>query len=178
VDDIDSVAISGGPGSFTGLRVGAGFAKGFIVDTSRKLYAVSSLETTAANLLSLPVPVCVMFDARKGEVYSGTYRWMAGVLEVLSEPVSARPEIVVENLESDTAFVGSGSRLYRDVIVDRLGEKAIFAPSPFNNPRAGLMGHLVFTDPDRYIIEEPGTFEPTYIRLPEAVVKWKKIERK
>lgn len=171
IDDVNSVIVSGGPGSFTGLRVGIGFAKGFICSTARQLFAVSSLETIAAGLTCFDRPICVMLDARKGEVYTATYRWNAGELQAVSEPASHPPEKVLENVLNETVFTGSGSIVYRDHIVNMLGEKALPAPVYSSFPRAGVMGQLVHKRPEHYLVKDPSTFEPMYIRPPEAVKK-------
>ena len=104
-DKVLSVVISRGPGSFTGLRVGAGFAKGFIFGSDRVLHAVSSLEVLAANIPFSGLPVCAMLDARKGEVYAAVYRWEGRVMQTVREPVSASPETISSVISLPSYFM-------------------------------------------------------------------------
>jgi len=176
MEDIRAIAVSGGPGSFTGLRVGVGFAKGFIQSTGRKLYAVSTLETIAAGFMFCNIPVCSLLDARKGEVYAAVYRWDNSKLDTLLAPVSLPPEEFLDTIDVDKVclFAGEGSVTYRELIADRLGDRARFAPGAAGVPRASVLGHRVCVTGDAYLVKDPASFEPSYIRSPEAVVKWKK----
>jgi tRNA threonylcarbamoyladenosine biosynthesis protein TsaB len=178
MEDISAVAISGGPGSFTGLRVGAGFAKGFIFGTDRKLYAVSTLETIAAGCVHCRLPICTFLDARKGEVYAAIHRWEGKQLVTDQEPVSVNPDEFLNTIKEEMVFVGDGVLVYRELIEGILGTEVQLAPSAFNVPRASVMGYLVSSREDSFLVEDPATYEPSYIRPPEAVVKWRGKEKK
>ncbi len=172
-DGVNAVAVSAGPGSFTGLRVGAGFAKGFLFGSDRKLYAVSVLTTIAAGLPWSHRPVCPFLDARKGEVYAAVYSWEGSGLVVRKQPQSSDPRIFLEGLEEPPVFAGEGSHTFRKLIEERFPGKACIAPPVYGVPRAGVMGTLAHTGGDRYLVEDPALFEPLYIRPPEAVAAWR-----
>jgi tRNA threonylcarbamoyladenosine biosynthesis protein TsaB len=177
VGEVDAVAVSRGPGSFTGLRVGVGFAKGFITGTTRKLYAVSALETVAAGVLFSELPICAMLDAKKGEVYAALYRAEKGRIVLREGPLARTPGELLEEIAEPVLFVGDGALAYRRLIEERFGKDARVAPPSFSLPRAGVMGELVCASPSGYLVTDPGTFEPHYMRPPEAVVKWTETER-
>ncbi|MFQ6103424.1 MAG: tRNA (adenosine(37)-N6)-threonylcarbamoyltransferase complex dimerization subunit type 1 TsaB [Candidatus Glassbacteria bacterium] len=176
VEEIDGVVVPAGPGSFTGLRVGVGFAKGFICGSGRQLYAVSSLKTIAAGLPFCELPICSLLDARKGEVYAQVFRWERGDLLTVSKPVSSPPDEILESIQEETIFAGSGCLVYRELLERELGGKAHMAPSTCSIPRAAVMGHLVSGCPEEYLVGDPQTFEPAYIRPPEAVVRWRRMK--
>jgi tRNA threonylcarbamoyladenosine biosynthesis protein TsaB len=173
VDDVGAVVVSAGPGSFTGLRVGAGFAKGFLFGSDRKLYAVSVLTTIAAGVPFSRRPICPFIDARKGEVYAALYSWEEEEIVVCRQPQSSDPRIFLEGLEEPPLFVGDGARTYRDLIEGRFPGEVFIAPSVYGVPRASVMGSVAASGGDRYLIEDQSSFEPHYIRPPEAIVTWR-----
>lgn len=174
---VRALVVSRGPGSFTGLRVGIGFAKGFITGTARKLYAVSTLETVAAGVFPSKLLICALLDARKGEVYAALYQREGERLVVREGPLASTPETFLEGLREPALFVGDGALAYRNLIEKRFGSSAHIAPRSFSLPRASIMGDLVSSSPGEYLVEDPVTFEPIYIRPPEAVVKWRATEK-
>ena len=74
---LQGLALSIGPGSFTGLRVGAATVKGLALALGLPVAAVPTLDALAANLPFADAPVCTLLDARKGEVYFCLYQWAA-----------------------------------------------------------------------------------------------------
>lgn len=177
VRDIGAVAVSRGPGSFTGLRVGVGFAKGFITGSLRRLYAVGTLETVAAGVIHSQLPICAMLDARKGEVYAALFSREAGKLVAREGPLSGAPEPFLASMAEPALFVGDGALAYRQLIERRFGESALVAAVSLSLPRASVMGGLVSSFPDSYLVSQPAAFEPSYVRPPEAVVKWREKEQ-
>jgi tRNA threonylcarbamoyladenosine biosynthesis protein TsaB len=171
--EVDAVVVSAGPGSFTGLRVGAGFAKGFLFGTDRKLYAVSVLTTIAAGIPFTPRPICPFLDARKGEVYAAVYAWEGSGLVERRQPRSSDPRTFLGELEEPPIFVGEGASAFRELIEERFPQEACIAAPVYGVPRAGVMGTLAVEGGDRYLVEDPALFEPLYIRPPEAVAAWR-----
>ncbi len=76
-EEIDAVAVSQGPGSFTGLRIGMAAAKGLAFAAGKPLVAVPTLDTLAAQMPALQEPVCALLDARKNQVYAALYNTTA-----------------------------------------------------------------------------------------------------
>jgi len=169
--DIDAFAVASGPGSFTGLRIGLSAAKGLCYATGKPLVMVPTLEAFARSFPFSRHPVCVMLDARRGEVYAAVFQWDGRFIKLLDE-VSAMPEDLFKDVDSPVVLAGEGAQVYRERLVAVLGERAMFAPfvtmvpSPANVAMLGLEKALQgeFTD--------VSAAEPFYIRKSEAEVKW------
>jgi tRNA threonylcarbamoyladenosine biosynthesis protein TsaB len=175
VSDIDVFAIAIGPGSFTGLRIGLSTVKGFSYATGKPIVSVPTLEAFAWNFPYCRHPVCTMLDARKKEVYSALFKWEDGGFIRLIDEVSIRIKRVLEDikLSSDkkVVFTGEGAILYKDKIIEVMGEKAIFAspekivPSPANVASIGIKKAI------KEEFSEPVSLVPFYIRRSEAELK-------
>ncbi|MDP2157827.1 MAG: tRNA (adenosine(37)-N6)-threonylcarbamoyltransferase complex dimerization subunit type 1 TsaB [Nitrospirota bacterium] len=171
LSDIDVFAVASGPGSFTGLRIGLSTAKGLCYATGKPLVMIPTLEAFARSFPFSQYPVCVMLDARRGEVYAAIFQWDGGFVKLLDE-VSVAPEALFKDVDSPVVLAGEGALVYRERLVALLGEQALFAPlvtmvpSPANVAMLGLEKALKgeFTD--------ALAAEPLYIRKSEAEVKW------
>lgn len=171
--DLDAVAVVRGPGSFTGLRVGLATAKGLSLAAGCPLLGVSSLQCLAMQLPFTSLPVCVMLDARKQEVYTATYTWRLGFPQSLVEERVIKPEELLSEISFETLFVGNGSLVYRSLIVRQLNERAHFAPAFLNLPRAGAAAALAlheWSDGRTFSAEE---LMPAYLRPSEAELNFK-----
>lgn len=167
VDQLDVIGVSQGPGSFTGLRVGIATAKGLALASGRPLVAFSSLAMLAMNLPYAAYPVCTMFDAKKNEVYAAVFR-CRGVPETLRAECVIPPSEFLSQLREPTLFVGSGVVRYRELIVEILGDLAIFAPPLCHQPRASAGAILAADLFVRGEIASPATLVPSYLRASEA----------
>jgi len=98
LSDIDAFAISIGPGSFTGLRIGLSTVKGFAFATGRPLVAVPTLEALAWNFPYCRYPVCTLFDARKKEVYAALFSWEGNGFARLLEEMSVKVDDLTETI--------------------------------------------------------------------------------
>jgi tRNA threonylcarbamoyladenosine biosynthesis protein TsaB len=171
ISDIDVFGVAVGPGSFTGLRIGVSTVKGFSYATGKRIVSVPSLEAFAWNFPYSKYPVCVMFDARKKEVYAAVFRWSETGFERVMGEVSIRPADLVRSFEGKVVFAGEGALVYREIITEVAGENALFAaphamvPSPSNVAYLGLRKAVEgdFSDPVSLV--------PWYIRRSEAEVK-------
>lgn len=172
LEDIDVFSVAAGPGSFTGLRIGLSTVKGLSYATGKPFVTVPTLEAFAWNFAHCPYPVCLMLDARKSEVYAAVFKWEhAGFARVVEE-MSIRPEDLLRQLQGPVLFAGEGVTLYKDVIAELMGERAVVAspekmvPSPANVALLGMEKALrgEFTDASQAV--------PFYIRKSEAEVKW------
>ncbi|MBI5639550.1 MAG: tRNA (adenosine(37)-N6)-threonylcarbamoyltransferase complex dimerization subunit type 1 TsaB [Nitrospirae bacterium] len=170
--DIDAFAVAAGPGSFTGLRIGLSTAKGLCYATGKPLVTVPTLEAFALNFSFTKYPVCLMLDARKGEVYAALFSWEQAVFQRIMKDRSIRVEDLLPELNGKVLFAGEGTLLYRDKITVILGDRAVFAspekmvPSPANVALLGLARAV------KGEVTDAGQAVPIYIRKSEAEVKW------
>jgi tRNA threonylcarbamoyladenosine biosynthesis protein TsaB len=172
LDAVDVFSVATGPGSFTGLRIGLSTVKGLSYAAGKPIVTVPTLDAFALNFSYSAHPVCLMLDARKSEVYAAVFTWQGQGFEKTFRERSIRPEELLNELQGTVLFAGEGVNLYRDLIRDTMGERAVIAsadkmvPSPANVAAIGLAKALKkeFTDPSAAV--------PLYIRKSEAEVKW------
>lgn len=173
IDDIDAIAVSIGPGSFTGLRIGLSTAKGLSYATRKPLIAVPTLDAFAGRISFTTYNICPMLDARKNEVYTGLYRWRDNKLEKLISEVAIRPDEFLRLITGKTIFMGDGVRVYKTLIIDYLKDDAVFAPSYIMSPSASTVAEIALEKFRRGEFADPLTLTPFYIRRSEAEIKWK-----
>jgi tRNA threonylcarbamoyladenosine biosynthesis protein TsaB len=166
-DDLDGLAVTAGPGSFTGLRVGMAFVKGLAYALDKRIAPLSSLEVLAMNAQGSNLPVCPMFDARRNEVYYGLYSF-CGERETLIPDAAAAPADFLGKLEGDIFFLGDGALHYRHVIQDSLGTRAVFAGPELDHPRAAAGLPLALAAFAAGLAVVPSALTPIYLRLSEA----------
>ncbi|MEJ2184913.1 MAG: tRNA (adenosine(37)-N6)-threonylcarbamoyltransferase complex dimerization subunit type 1 TsaB [Gemmatimonadota bacterium] len=165
LDGVDGVVVGAGPGSFTGVRVGAATAKGLVRGRDVPLFAYSGLLALAASVGG-EKPVCALFDARRGEVYGACYGVGARVTELLEPGARALDDVLDAVLGLDPLFAGDGALRYREAIQGRGGR---VAPAHMAVPRASALIWLATTFPERGRVGEPASWEPAYLRDPGAV---------
>ena len=164
-DGISCLVVGAGPGSFTGVRIGASLAKGWVASRETTLYAYSSLLAVAAGLGAAEV-VCPLFDARREEVYAACYRIAEGDVEAILAPGAWRLRDLLEELEGrgiTPVFAGEGASLYRAVLREIM-PRARVLPDHVGLPRASSLLWLRATFPARGLVAEPRTWEPAYVR--------------
>jgi tRNA threonylcarbamoyladenosine biosynthesis protein TsaB len=147
--------------------VGIAAAKGLALATGRPVTGFSSLAMLAMNLPHAGLPVCPMLDARKSEVYAALYR-CGDVPETIIGDLVAKPSDLLENIREETLFLGSGALRYRELIVEKLGAKAHFAPSVCHQPRASAGALLAAELLAKGEVIPARDLVPVYLRLSEA----------
>jgi tRNA threonylcarbamoyladenosine biosynthesis protein TsaB len=165
---LDAIGIVRGPGAFTGLRVGLATAKGLALALDCPLVGISSLQCLAMQLPFLKMPVCVMLDARKQEVYSCLYHWESGSPLAIAEEQVVKPEKLLAEMTGDTLFIGNGALAYRSLIVRQLATRAHFAPDFINLPRAGAAAVLALAEWQAGHTFSSDEMMPVYLRPSEA----------
>ncbi|MBI3377547.1 MAG: tRNA (adenosine(37)-N6)-threonylcarbamoyltransferase complex dimerization subunit type 1 TsaB [Nitrospirae bacterium] len=180
ISDIDVFAVATGPGSFTGLRIGVSTVKGFSYATGKQIVSVPTLEALAWNFPYSKYPVCTMLDARKKEVYAALFKWEGENFTRLINETSAKPEefacdVLRVTHDDKFIFAGEGAALYRDKIIEAMGEKAIFASPEKTVPSPANVAVLGLKKAKAGEFSEPISLTPMYIRKSEAEVKWSKI---
>ncbi len=175
--NLAGIAVSGGPGSFTGLRIGMSTAKALAQVWDIPVVGISTLEILAFPLARHGNLICPILNARKNEVYTAVYDSTGPVPVCLATPMAVRPEKLVEILfefERPLTFVGDGVPVYGNYLKDALGDLAGFAPCAANFPRGAAvaeMGLIAFNE-GRGV--DPAVLQPEYIRPSEAEVLWLK----
>jgi tRNA threonylcarbamoyladenosine biosynthesis protein TsaB len=168
VEDMDGFAVTIGPGSFTGLRIGISTIKGLALAVERPVVGISSLETLAWQCADRDHLICPLLDARKAEVYGATYRFSKDRLEAQATACAMRPELFVRKIKEPCVFIGTGAQLYRQKIENILGNMAHFVPVGQNMIRASSVAFLSL---NRFKANDTGgaaNLIPYYIRKSDA----------
>ena len=177
ITDIDGFAVSIGPGSFTGLRVGLSTVKGLAFVTKKPVAAVPTLRALAWNLSQAAYPVCPLLDARKNEVYAALYEFHdADLVQVMEEKAISIAGLRTR-ITGKTLFTGEASRIYRKQIEETLGDRAWFAPVSACYPSAASVAEIGLSMIRNGETAEPDSLIPLYIRRPEAEVAWEKRKK-
>ena len=164
--DLGGVAVGGGPGSFTGIRIAAATAKALVRALGVPLYAFSGLQAAAAVHRSTSSPVCALFDARNREVFAGAWTFADdGPREVLA-PAILRVDELADALPAGARFTGDGAAAYGEALVAAFGPGAVLAAAE-SPPAAGLLW-LAAAAPEAGLVADPATWEPAYLRASGA----------
>lgn len=172
IKEIDVFAVSIGPGSFTGLRIGLSTVKGFAFATDKPIIAVPTLDAFARNIPFCERLICPMLDARKNEVYAALYRWDNDCCTKIMPETAIKPEDLLKNIVEPVVFMGEGSRIYKNLISELLKTKAVFAPPSKMSPSASTIAEIAIEKVRQGITADPVSLVPLYIRKSEAEIHW------
>ncbi|NRD77620.1 tRNA (adenosine(37)-N6)-threonylcarbamoyltransferase complex dimerization subunit type 1 TsaB [Bacillus sp. BRMEA1] len=176
--DITKIVVAKGPGSYTGVRIGVSIAKTLAWTLNIPLVGVSSLEILAAGPgRYFTGYVSPLFDARRGQIYTGLYQYENGSLvTVESDQVAMAVDWgeKLAKLAKPVLFIGNDLAIHRAVLEEKLGPQGFFASLTEQNPRPSELALLGKDKPG----EDIHTFVPNYIRLAEAEAKWLENQEK
>lgn len=173
--ELDGFAVTIGPGSFTGLRIGISSVKGLAAATGKPVAGISSLDALASQATGSSGLVCPLLDARKGQVYFSKFRRIRNRFSRECEEQVASPQQVVKDIAEECLFVGDGAVVYRDFLAGRLGSLARFVSRDQNTIRADTVAVLAmarFKDADTL---DSATLAPHYIRASDAEISLMKM---
>jgi tRNA threonylcarbamoyladenosine biosynthesis protein TsaB len=176
VKDIDGIAVSIGPGSFTGIRVGVSIARGLAQSLNIPLVGIPSLDGLAFGIGKCGEVVCPMIDALHREIYTALYREKKRLTPHQLISIEKWLERLKDG-EETILFLGEAVDIYENLIKDSLNKKAKIVEKEKRYPSAIRVARLGL---EKLISGEGKKYEevfPLYIRRPEAEVKWEEKKR-
>ena len=172
-EDLDVIAIAAGPGSFTGLRIGAATVKGFGLALDIPVAAVPTLEGLAMNLWGSDKLVCPIMDARRNQVYTGLYHVNieAELPEAVLDQTACDIEEIIEKINTlgePVIFLGDGVAQFRDIIEEKAAVSVSFAPAMSGLQRAASVASLGLRYHKAGKTVNADDFTPVYLRPSQA----------
>lgn len=180
---IDAIAVAGGPGSFTGLRIGSATAKGLGLALNKPLIHVPTVDGLAYNVYGCEDIICPIMDARRNQVYTGIYTFSrkAGtkegsnlvepVFQVIKMQMAVSIEELAERLNRyrrPVVFLGDGVPVYENILAEKLTVPYSFAPAYMNRQRAAVVGTLGIQYYKAGKFETAEEHRPDYLRVSQA----------
>lgn len=163
LSDVEKIAVSAGPGSFTGLRIGISTAKGLADASHKPCVSVSTLEAIAYNFIGIDGIVCACMDARCKQVYNALFKSENGVITRLCDDRAISAADLSEELsrlDGKVILAGDGAELMHGFSE----EKYTLAPPLLRFQRGSGVCFAAMNAPEI----APAALMPTYLRLPQA----------
>jgi len=138
LNEIDAIALAVGPGSFTGLRIGAATAKGLSFAVDKPVIEISTLEGLAYQCSESSKVVCPLLDARRKQTYAAGFTFEKGITAVIAQDALAIEDFInkVNSLGKEVIFLGDGVPVFKDDIKELCKVPFSFAPSHRNRQSA------------------------------------------
>jgi len=183
LNTIDAIAVAGGPGSFTGLRIGSATAKGLGLALDKPLIHVPTADAMAYRMFGFHGLICPIMDARRNQVYTGIYTFSkkAGtkegsnlvepVFQVIKMQMAVSIEELAERLNRyrrPVVFLGDGEPVYENILAEKLTVPYSFAPAYMNRQRAAVVGTLGIQYYKAGKFETAEEHRPDYLRMSQA----------
>lgn len=175
LNSVDAIAIAAGPGSFTGLRIGAATAKGLGLALNKPLVEVPTLEGLAYQLWGTDRLVCPLMDARRNQVYSGIYSFTPNgqgfQMDVVKEQCAVDISVMIETcnkLGKEVIFLGDGVPVFAGKIAEKLQVPYSFAPAHCNRQSAASVASLAAVYYAQGKTVTAAEHQPEYLRMSQA----------
>ena len=180
LEEVAGFAVSIGPGSFTGVRVGLSLVKGLVYGSGVPIVAVSTLFAYAARVADYDGLICTILDARKSEVYTALFRKTGRTVNRLVEDSVSSAATMVDMLRdwkdgTPCLFVGDGADVYKELLSEKLGIRALFQAKKCHLTLAGAVAFLSERRFRSNDVDNLGSLTPVYIRRSEAEFKQPKF---
>ena len=171
LSSVDAIAVSGGPGSFTGLRIGSATAKGLGLVWNKPLVHVPTVDAMAYNLYGTDKLICPMMDARRNQTYTGVYEFVDGEFRIVVEQCAISVDELIDKINGfgrEVIFLGDGVPVFKEILDEKLSVAHSYAPAHTNRQRAGAVAVLggMYYENGKY--ETAADHEPNYLRQSQA----------
>lgn len=171
IDELDAIAVSGGPGSFTGLRIGSATAKGIAFAIKKPIIHIPTIDGLAYNMCGTNRIVCPIMDARRNQVYTGLYRFEND--EFITIEAQSQKDIMdviksVNEIGKSVVFLGDGTSIYKEIITKNINVDCQFAPIHMNMQRASSVATLAVKYYNEGKVIESSEHKPDYLRKSQA----------
>ena len=171
LNTVDAIAVAGGPGSFTGLRIGSATAKGLGLALKKPLISIPTVDGLVYNLCGTDKVVCPLMDARRNQVYTGIYEFEGNELKVIEAQMAVDITEIAEKLNAlgrEVIFLGDGWPVYEAKLAEVLTVPYMAAPAHQSRQRAGALAALAMCYAKEGRMESAAEHEPDYLRLSQA----------
>ena len=176
IEEINGIAVSMGPGSFTGLRIGLCVAKGLCYARSLPLLGIPTLDAMAFPLKEIPYLICPVLESKKDEIYDVVFRGGVSLHRVMDYKCEDIQSLLarLSPLKEKIIFSGDGIKKYRDIIKEKIGKDALFIDLHLNLPMATSIAFLGLSKLKKGEEDDISTLSPFYLRKSEAEIIWEK----
>ena len=171
LNTIDAIAVSAGPGSFTGLRIGSATAKGLGLALEKPLIHIPTVDALACNLWNCRDLVCPLMDARRNQTYTGIYEFCEGELQIIQEQCAVGIDEIVSQINAlnrPVVFLGDGMPVFDSYIRENCTVPYSYAPAHMNKQRAGAVAWLGMRYAQSGKTDTAAEHKPDYLRLSQA----------
>lgn len=164
--ELRGIAVALGPGSFTGLRIGLGVAKGLALTLAIPLIGIPTLDALVYAQGRKRGPVCAILQAGRGWVSAAFYERRRGRWQIQGDYRLTSLEELCAEIETPTFFCGEIDAQAAELLRERLGEKAVVASPASSLRRAGYLAELGWQRLERGQVDDPASLAPIYLRHP------------
>lgn len=171
MESIDAIAITGGPGSYTGLRIGSATAKGIGLALQKPIINIPTMDAMAYNFYSSQYIICPIMDARRSQVYTGIYRFNGTDMETLKSQCMILIQDLIYELDKiglPVMFLGDGVSVNKEVIDKTLAVEHYYAPASMNRHQASAVASLAALYYKEGKVETAKEHKPDYLRASQA----------